>query len=198
MGEAELAALDNAGQQAGPQPAVVQHRQGRRPDHDDAEHGGAPEEARLQAGIHRERRRAYVAQLARLSVSIRAAIVSRAPIVDQLHRPAHECTVYRPRRRPRCKSSNDGNHRAIERPGAGPSRTRLWQTHFQHHVAGGIRLHPQVAAAVANKPWRTPRSTPGLSGADLIVFDSGGLASGSDSEHPSAIRPRISVTVIST
>ena len=27
----------------------------------------------------------------------------------------------------------------------------LWQTHFQHHVAGGFRLYPQVAAAVADK-----------------------------------------------
>ena len=33
---------------------------------------------------------------------------------------------------------------------------RLRQVHFQHHVAGGFRLYPQVAAAVADKPLQDP------------------------------------------
>jgi S-formylglutathione hydrolase FrmB len=78
-----LAALDK---QARPRPPVVEYRQRRQSDHDHAEHGGAPEEAWLQAHPHRERRRAYVAQLARLSVGIRAAAVPAAPIVDELDR----------------------------------------------------------------------------------------------------------------
>ena len=37
---------------------------------------------------------------------------------------------------------------------------RLWQMHFQHHVAGGFRLYPQVAAAVADKPLQDPQVHP--------------------------------------
>ena len=85
VGEAEPGRARQRRQQARPQAAVVQHRQRGLPDRDDAEHGGAAEEARLQAGIHRKRRRAHVAQLAGLSVGVRAAAVPGSSI-DEVDR----------------------------------------------------------------------------------------------------------------
>src|SRR5207302_10520652 len=73
-------------QQARPEPPVVRHRQGGFSDRDDAQHGGAVEEARLQAGVRRERGRAHMAELARLSVDVRSAVISTAAIVDELER----------------------------------------------------------------------------------------------------------------
>ena len=75
--------------QTRPQPPVVQHRERGLPDRHDAEHGGAPEETRLQAGVHREPGRAHLAQLARLPVGLRAAAVPGSAIADQLRRIGH-------------------------------------------------------------------------------------------------------------
>src|SRR5439155_14331076 len=63
---------------------MVQHRHRRRLDPNDAEHRGSPEETWLQSRVHRKPRGAHVAELARLSGTIRAAAVSGAPLVDRV------------------------------------------------------------------------------------------------------------------
>ena len=51
LGEAASRGARQRRPEEGPEARLVQHRQGRRPDHDDAVHGGAAEEARLQAAL---------------------------------------------------------------------------------------------------------------------------------------------------
>jgi enterochelin esterase-like enzyme len=77
--------------QEGAQAVLVQHGQGRFPAPDHRGVGGSLQEARLQRGLQGERRRAHVAQLARLSERVRAAVVSvsvgqRGPVHEDRRR----------------------------------------------------------------------------------------------------------------
>src|SRR2546421_543122 len=73
MGEGEPGLARQCREQARPARAVVQHRQGRRADHHHAQYRRSSEEARLHAGLPRERRGAYLVELARLPDRVRAA-----------------------------------------------------------------------------------------------------------------------------
>ena len=81
--ERHLATLDNAELEKGSEAVLVQHGQGRRPDHHDHLDRGHAEEARVQSDLQGESRRAHVDQLAQLPERVHAAAV---PVTNRVPR----------------------------------------------------------------------------------------------------------------